>query len=246
MSPTKADRKQPATVMMGAAARARHRHLVLLPLFFLFFISPATLASDAGTITFSLDFPNSAPERYSISVQGDGNAKYESTGKISLDSDERDNYQTEFSFSDATRVRIFQLASQAHYFAGKVDSGNKKLAFTGAKKLAYSDGQKNTSAEYNYSSQPPVQQLTTIFQTVAATLEFGRRLTYFHRYQKLALDDELKRMEDQARRGEITELQAVKPVLQQIYDDSSVMNVVRARALRIMDMNPAASAGNRR
>jgi len=226
--------------------RVQHPGVVLVPVLLLIVLSAVALAADSGTITFSLNFPNSAPEHYSMSVQADGNAKYESTGKISLESDERDNYQTEFSFSDATRARIFQLASQAHYFAGKVDSGNKKLAFTGAKKLAYSDGQKNTSAEYNYSSQPAVQQLTTIFQSVAATLEFGRRLTYFHHYQKLALDDELKRMEDQARRGEITELQAVKPVLQQIYDDSSVMNVVRARALRIMDMNPASSAGNRR
>ena len=230
--------------MMGAPLR--HLRLVLLLMLLLIFIHPATLASEAGTITFSLDFPNSAPERYSIAVPAEGNAKYQSTGKISEDSDERDDYSTEFSLSDATRARMFQLASQAHYFAGKIDSGNKKLAFTGAKKLAYSDGQKNTSAEYNYSSQPAVQQLTIIFQSVAATLEFGRRLTYFHRYQKLALDDELKRMEDQARGGEITELQAVKPVLQQIYDDSSVMNVVRARALRIMDMNAAASAGNRR
>jgi len=226
--------------------RVQHPGVVLVPVLLLIVLSAVAVAADSGTITFSLNFPNSAPEHYSMSVQADGNAKYESTGKISLESDERDNYQTEFSFSDATRARIFQLASQAHYFAGKVDSGNKKLAFTGAKKLAYSDGQKNTSAEYNYSSQPAVQQLTTIFQSVAATLEFGRRLTYFHHYQKLALDDELKRMEDQARRGEITELQAVKPVLQQIYDDSSVMNVVRARALRIMDMNPASSAGNRR
>ena len=244
VSPTRTDRKQ--QVKVGARARVRDLGLVLLPAVLVIGIHSASLAADSGTITFSLDFPNSAPEHYSMSVQADGNTKYESTGKISLDSDERDNYQTEFSFSDATRARIFQLASQAHYFAGKIDSGNKKLAFTGAKKLVYSDGQKNTSAEYNYSSQPAVQQLTTIFQSVAATLEFGRRLTYFHRYQKLALDDELKRMEDQARRGEITELQAVKPVLQQIYADSSVMNVVRARALRIMDMNPAANAGNRR
>ena len=244
VSPTRTDRKQ--KVRMGARARLRDLGLVLLPGLLVICIHSASLAADSGTITFSLNFPNSAPEHYSMSVQADGNAKYESTGKISLESDERDNYQTEFSFSDATRARIFQLASQAHYFAGKVDSGNKKLAFTGAKKLAYSDGQKNTSAEYNYSSQPAVQQLTTIFQSVGATLEYGRRLTYFHHYQKLALDDELKRMEDQARRGEITELQAVKPVLQQIYDDSSVMKVVRARALRIMDMNPASSAGNRR
>jgi len=87
-----------------------------------------------------------------------------------------------------------------------------------------------------------VQQLTTLFQSVASTMEFGRRLTYFHRYQKLALDDELKRMEDQAKRGELAELQAVSPVLQDIYDDNSVINVVRARARRIMDMKPLAAA----
>ena len=67
-------------------------------------------------------------------------------------------------------------------------------------------------------------------------MEFGRRLTYFHRYQKLALDDELKRMEEQAKRGQLAELQAVSPVLQDIYDDSSVINVVRARARHIQEM----------
>ena len=27
-------------------------------------------------------------------------------------------------------------------------------------------------------------------------LEYGRRLTWFHKYQKLALDDDLKQMQD--------------------------------------------------
>ena len=99
------------------------------------------------------------------------------------------------------------------------------FAFTGTKKLAYKDGQHDASTTYNYSPVPAVQQLTTLFQGVAATLEFGRRLTYFHRYQKLALDDELKRMELQARGGEISEMQAIKPILKEIYDDTSVMNV---------------------
>jgi hypothetical protein len=197
-----------------------------------------SIAADPAAVTFSLDFPNSSPEHYSIAVRSDGQAHYESTGKISADSDARDDYQTDFTFSDATRARIFELAAQAHYFSGKVDSGNKKLAFTGAKKLVYKDGQRSSSADYNYSQQPPVQQLTTLFQSVAATMEFGRRMTYFHRYQKLALDDELKRMEDQAKNGELAELQAVSPVLKEIYDDTSVINVVRARAHRIMEMRP--------
>ncbi len=193
-------------------------------------------AADSGTVTFSLDFPNSSPEHYDILVQPDGRAHYDSSGKISQDSDVRDDYQTDFTFTDATRSRIFELAKQAHHFSGKVDSGNKKLAFTGTKKLTYKDGEKTSSAEYNFSQQPAVQQLTSLFQNVAATLEYGRRLTYFHRYQKLALDDELKRMEDEAKRGELAELQAVSPILQEIYDDNSVINVVRARARRIIEM----------
>jgi hypothetical protein len=201
-------------------------------------------AADAATVTFSLDFPNSSPEHYSFSVQSDGHAKYESSGRISAESDERSSFDTDFVFSDATRARIFQLAAQAHYFSGKIDSGSKKLAFTGAKKLTYKDGQRNTSADYNFSAVTAVQQLTALFQAVGATLEYARRLTFFHHYQKLALDDELKQMEDQARRGDLAELQAVKPVLQQIYDDTSVINVVRARAQRIMEMKPAPLPGN--
>ena len=217
--------------------RSKHPFAVFLTLllFVLLFV-PLCIAADPAVVTFSLDFPDSSPEHYSIAVQSDGHGHYESSGKISNDSEDRDNYQTDIVFSEPTRSRIFELAAQAHYFSGKVDSGNKKLAFTGSKKLVYKDGQRNSSADFNYSQQPAVQQLTTLFQSVAATMEFGRRLTYFHRYQKLALDDELKRMEEEAKRGELAELQAVSPVLQGIYEDSSVMNVVRARARRILEM----------
>ena len=219
------------------------RILPLLVIAALTLLPALSHAANQATITFTLDFPNSSPSHYSIQMQSDGHAHYESIAKISPESDDTDNYQTDFTFSDATRARIFELAQQAHYFSGKVDSGKKKLAFTGAKKLIYKDADHNNTAEYNYSPIPSIEQLTALFQSVGATLEFGRRLTYFHHYQKLALDDELKSMEDEARTGEITELQAVKPILQAIYDDPSVMNVVRGRAHRLMEMNPSISAG---
>ena len=199
-------------------------------------------AAEPAKVTFSLDFPGSDPEHYSVSVQSDGHTSYESRTKPASDAVDPAAYQTEFSLSDATRTRIFDLAARAHYFSGKIDSGNKKLAFSGEKELAYTDGQKNFSAAYNYSPQPAVQQLTSLFQSISATLEFGRRLAYDHHYQKLALDDEIKRMEDQAKSGELAELQAVKPILQAIYDDPSVINVVRARAQRIMEMGVSVSA----
>ena len=65
-------------------------------------------------------------------------------------------------------------------------------------------------------------------------MEFGRRLQYFHRYQKLALDDELKRMEDMAHENSLEELSAVGPILKQIAEDPSVINPVRARAERLL------------
>src|SRR5580765_5157950 len=119
--------------------RMRNRFLQRSPSLALFLLLSIALctAADPATITFSLDFPNSSPEHYSIAAQSDGHAQYESSGKISADSDVRDNYQTDFTFSDSTRARMFELAAQAHYFSAKVDSGNKKLAFTGAKKTDY-------------------------------------------------------------------------------------------------------------
>jgi hypothetical protein len=138
--------------------------------------------------------------------------------------------------SAGNRERIFEWTKQAQYFAGNLDSGNRKLAFTGAKVLSYQDAQRSNTARYNYPSLAAVQQLTGLFQSMATTLEYGRRMAYLHRYQKLALDEELKKMEAQARNNDLSEIQSVAPVLQEIFADTSVMNVVRARAQELMQM----------
>jgi hypothetical protein len=200
-------------------------------------------AASTAMVTFTLDFPESNPEHYSIAVDATGHASYECTGKVVEDSDE-ETYRTEFNVSAGNRERIFEWAKQAKYFAGKIDSGNGKVAFTGAKLLSYQDGQRSNTARYNYSTVGPVRQLTALFQNVAGTLEYGRRLAYYHRYQKLALDDELKRMEAQAKNNELSEIQGVAPVLQEIFEDTSVINVVRARAKELMKMGNSAAAGH--
>jgi hypothetical protein len=192
--------------------------------------------SSSATVTFTLDFPNSNPEHYTITVDAAGHGRYESNGKVVDDSAE-ENYQSQFEVSPAARDRIFQWAKQAGYFAGQIDSGNKKLAFTGDKLLSYRDGAKSNTAHYNYSNLESVRELTTLFQSMAATLEYGHRLDYFHHYQKLALDDELKRMEAQAKSNELGEIQVAAPVLRSIIDDNSVINVDRARAQRLLEMS---------
>ncbi len=219
---------------MTAKTRTQRFALIFLGVFFITCLGISFASGDPATIAFSLDFPQSDPAHYTVTTTSGGHATYDCAAKVSADSEDTAPYKYEFDLTSATRGRIFQLAAQAKYFSGKVDSGNRNLAFTGAKKLIYTDSSRKNVAEYNYSSQPAVQQLTQLFQAIAATMEYGRRLTFEHRYQKLALDDELTSMEDQQKSGGLQEVQALQPILQSIVQDDSVMNVARARAQRIL------------
>lgn len=205
-------------------------------------MSALLMSQQASTpvVTFTFDFPQSDPEHYSIVVDAAGHARFECTGKITQDS-ENQTYRTEFDVSAGNRERIFELAKRAQYFAGKVEAGNRGVAFTGTKILSYQDALRSFTAKYNYSNTAAVQQLTTLFQNMAGTLEYGHRLAYYHRYQKLALDEELKHMEAQAKNGELTEIQSVAPVLREIVEDTSVINGVRARAKGLIEMGSAAA-----
>ena len=194
-----------------------------------------TQAPAPAVVTFTLDFPSSQPEHYSIRVQSDGPARYESSGRLSADSDETDSFELSFTVAAETRRKIFDLTAKAGYFQNDVDSHRKGMAFTGKKTLTYGDAQRSGASTYNYPSHPAVQELTTLMQSLSATLEFGHRLQYDRRYQKLALDEELKRMEEMARANQLLEITAIQTILDQIVADPSVINVTRARAQRLLE-----------
>jgi hypothetical protein len=193
---------------------------------------------DPATVTFTLDFPNSQPEHYVISIQSDGSAHYDSNAKLSADSDETDSFSFDFTASPNLRHKVFSLAAKANYFQKDLDSHHKNMAFTGKKTLIYKDTKHRGESTYNYADQPAAQELTSLFQSLSATLECGHRLHYDHRYQKLALDEELKRMEEESHSTPLVELSAIAPILRQIIDDTSVMNVSRARAQRLLAGQP--------
>lgn len=192
----------------------------------------------AASVSFKLDFPGADPSHYEIVIASDGQGSYVSNGKLDDKSDPGNSAPLQFVVSENIRKQVFDLAKKSHYFTGKVDSGHKNIANTGAKTLAYKDTVHNSEATYNYSMLQSITELTSIFQNLSNTMEFGRRLAYLHKYQKLALDDQLKRMEDMQREN-LGDVGAIAPVLKDIANDSSVMNVSRARALRLL-----ASAGN--
>ena len=57
---------------------------------------------------------------------------------------------------------------------------------------------------------------------------------YLHRFDKLGLEDELKGMENAAENHNLAELQIIAPTLKSIADDTTVLNIARQRAKRLL------------
>ena len=188
------------------------------------------------TVTFSLDFPESVPSHYSIRVTKDGKADYESMGKLTPEA-EGDPFSYSFNMTRANLERIFELAETAEFFQTEVEYKKGRQANTGKKTLSYEGPDHHGDVIYNYSSHQEIQQLTRIFQSIASTIEAVRRLQYFHQYQPLALEDDLKRMEEMAKGKDLEELQAATPILHEIVDDKSILNVSRMRAQRLLALS---------
>lgn len=199
-------------------------------------LSASSQQTVVPTVSFTCDFPGSEPDHYAISLADNGKASYDSDSKLSPESEAGDPFHLDFTISQAARFRVFDLAKRAHYFEGPVESKKKNLASTGTKTLTYKDAQKSTLATYNYSTVPSIQELTAFFQSLSTTLEFGHRLDYYLRYQKLALDEELKKMEEMWNSHQLEEISSVAPVLQKIANDPAVIKVVRARAQRLLQL----------
>jgi hypothetical protein len=204
----------------------------------------ADLASKLSTpplpaVTFTQDFPESTPSHYSLRVAKDGTARYESMGKLTPEA-EGDPFSYNFTMSEGNAARIFDLTASAKYFDRDVDYKKGHQANTGKKVLSYEAATEHHQTEFNYSTHAEIQELTRTFQSIALTMEFARHLQYFRRYQPLALEDDLKRMEEMAKGNDLKELQAIAPILQNIAEDKSLLNVARARAQRLLalEANP--------
>ncbi|HEX8925961.1 MAG TPA: hypothetical protein VF786_09230 [Terriglobales bacterium] len=195
----------------------------------------------APLVTFELDWRAADPQFYTISIDSAGRGSYCSQPHTEPGETPGDPYLMKFTTDQRDAAEIFRLAEQLNYFQGKFDNLGKKVAQTGIKTLRYRNGAKQSSTDYNASTNPKLNDLTTLFQHMSTTFELARTLQNELRFDKLGLDDTLKRMEELNRSGQLAELQAIAPTLNEIANDSAVMGVVRQRARRLLSASAVAT-----
>ena len=190
------------------------------------------------TIVFSLTFPQATPPFFNVAIESTGRSEYKSTPGLK---NEGDPYLLEFTASEATRTRLFELARQLNFFQGHYEY-DKKVAFTGTKTLTFKNGAEEHTANYNWSQSPQIQEITTTFQNISSTIEMGRQLQDKYRFDKLGVDAILASMENEAKENRLGELQILQPILSRMAKDSSLMNISRRRAEFLLSKVPAGAA----
>jgi hypothetical protein len=207
---------------------------------------PAASSPAQASVRFSFDWSQGFPwQTYSITVQSDGKTRFDGTPHADGTND-TDPYQQDFNMSAANRQKIFDLAQKLNYFQGNFASPMKHIAQTGQKTLQYQSPQVHGSSTYNWSQNPDVEELTRLFAAIAMTIDFGRKLAFQYRYDKLGMDKLLKELEDQQASHGVEELAIIAPMLRKIVNDPNLMNISRQSAERLLHNQgqPAVPAQN--
>ncbi len=197
--------------------------------------TPASSAvQDQPSVWFSFQWKEGVPwQSYSIQVQADGRTHFNGTPTPSQDGN-TDPVQEDFTMSEANRQKIFDVARKLNYFHSDCDSHLKHIAQTGAKTLAYKSIAAQGSCTYNCSQNPEVQQLTQLFLGVATTLDYGQRLAWQYRFDKLGMDQLLRELEASQGGHQVEELNAIEPILRKIANDTSLMHITQQSAQHLL------------
>jgi len=190
-------------------------------------------------VVFKFDWDQGRPwVKFTISVDEAGSTHFKGASNPADDGG-GDEVEQDFTVSDANREKIFELTKKTGYFQTELESKAKNIAKTGQKTLEYhrgngGSGPERSSATYNYSQNTDVIELTRLFQAIATTIDFGSKLAFDYRFNKLGLDARLHSLQDMQASHFAEEIQAIEPILQKIANDPNMMHINQVTARQLL------------
>jgi hypothetical protein len=188
-----------------------------------------------ATVTFTRSSWNGSPPYYSIAVDSEGDAAYESSPR----SEEKTGvpYTVEFHATAAVHDRIFHLVEQLKFLKLSANEVQSSLPADEAIQhdepvdtLEFCEGSADNQITYHAAKNPLIQQVTGEFERLSTTLEFGHQLARLHQSHNPDLAKELTRLQERSRQGRIEDLPVIVPVLQEIASDKKEDKAVRQEA----------------
>jgi hypothetical protein len=171
---------------------------------------------------------NADPSYYSIAIDSSGTATYQSapngTEKTGVP------YTIEFQVSDRTRRIIFNLAQRLNYFAGDFPGTTGQPQTNDVRTLQYRYSGVDNQFTYTTSTDTNVEEITSVFEELSQTFEYGRKLRDFEAHDKKAVLPELEAMRAKAERRALRDFPALVAILHQLASDNNLDKSTRADA----------------
>lgn len=193
-------------------------------------------AATGAHIRFTVEDLQLQPRAYTIEINEDGSGSYAATYASSVAGDPAvQEVKQAIRIQGPLISRLFQTARKSHFFPSNCADKRRRVAFTGKKTLAYSGPDGSGSCTFNYSRERELNQISAALVAVGYTLQMGKRLKQEHRYNRLALEDELESLQEAVDQGHALEPENIAPELEAIANDGAVMNLARARARSLLE-----------
>lgn len=129
--------------------------------------------------------------------------------------------------------KIFQLAHHKKLFRMQCES-HLNVAFRGSKTLSYTGPDGQGACTFNYSKDEDIEALGDSLVSVATTLVEGERLELLLRHDPLGLDRETEALLEMARDGRVQQVNLIRPILERLAGDDTVLERVRKRAYSLL------------
>jgi hypothetical protein len=187
-------------------------------------------AGNGAEITFRRVFKSSTPELIEIVVrENSDSASYE------IRQIDDDSVSTPFTVGAPLRAKMFALAGQLNHFQTQDLDVHRKIASLGEKTFRWQQGEISYETKFNYTLNAAAAQLLQIFEGLARQQESFELLSRRMKYDRLGINDALLECDADYTRGLLPEPQTLLPLLDQIAEDTHLVDIARQRARSLGD-----------
>jgi hypothetical protein len=207
----------------------RNSAKIIILCFFLLALFAAAHAIAAGdaVVSFRKVFKGSVPEFAEIRIGRTGECTFDIRQLSETPAPE------EFDVTQALREKIFSLAAELSNFKDQDLDVHRKIANLGEKTLRYEkDGQANQTV-FNYTLNNAGSQLMQIFEGLIRQQDHMQTLRRTLKYDRLGVNNALNFLQEDFDNKLLPEPEVLLPVLEQIANDSRIVEIARSRARAI-------------
>jgi hypothetical protein len=185
--------------------------------------SRAAVVGDA-VVSFRKIFKGSVPEYVEIRIAQSGKCTFDIRQLSETSAPE------EFAVSNALRDKIFSLAAELNNFKDQDLDVHRKIANLGEKTLRYEKDGQSSETKFNYTLNNAGAQLVQIFEGLTRQQDHLQTLRRTLRYDRLGVNDALMNLQEDYDNKLLPEPEVLLPVLEQIGNDSRIVEIARTRA----------------